>query len=175
MANTPIGSRRARHGRRLRVRLWLPWLIVLGAIVAFSSQPYSKQDLRPQLKRWVPEQVVNLIPADLEVQYGKSTVSVAHVGPYGFMEFVIRKGAHFGLFGLFAILLYRLLWRRMGMGWAAVAALAGSALFAMLDEFHQYYTPMRSSRVADVVLDCAGAATGILLYWLVLRLRGARR
>lgn len=43
---------------------------------------------------------------------------------------------------------------------------------ALIDEYHQWLVPARSGRFADVLLDCFGAATGLVGTWLLERWRG---
>ena len=48
-----------------------------------------------------------------------------------------------------------------------------TAGYAATDEFHQLFVPGRSGQVSDVILDSAGAATGVLIMtgieWLRVR------
>lgn len=44
-----------------------------------------------------------------------------------------------------------------------------SACYAMTDEFHQLFVEGRSGRMSDVLIDSAGAMTGILLAILIVK------
>lgn len=78
----------------------------------------------------------------------------------------IRKSAHFLeffvlgalLFGAFAFLRPRV---------QTLAALGSGAVFAALDEWHQFFVPGRSAQFSDVVLDTAGVLVGVLFAWLL--------
>lgn len=64
-------------------------------------------------------------------------------------------------------------WRSI-FGWRRRAwkALAFSAFYAMTDEIHQAFVPMRSCELADWLVDVVGALAGIVVMeWLV----GTRR
>jgi VanZ family protein len=76
------------------------------------------------------------------------------------------------------LLLARLI-RRTGWGRRAavtlVAAVASASAWGALDEFHQLFTPNRSSDWRDWVADTAGAIVGVGCYlaWRHVRTRGA--
>lgn len=90
------------------------------------------------------------------------------------LSFVIRKGAHMGVFFVLTGLLY---WALQEVGrpargiWAAglCTALAG------LDEFHQTFVPGRSGRWQDVVIDTLGALCFLALAALIRAVRKKRR
>lgn len=79
------------------------------------------------------------------------------------LEFLVRKTAHFSEYGLLGLLAGALLLayghppRRQ---WIAVA---GCAAYAVGDELHQAFVPGRSPGVRDVCIDSAGACAGVLL------------
>jgi VanZ family protein len=53
---------------------------------------------------------------------------------------------------------------------AALLAWALAVLYAISDEWHQFYVPGRYSDVRDVLVDAAGALTALLLaQWLQRR------
>jgi hypothetical protein len=80
----------------------------------------------------------------------------------------IDKVAHFGLFGLLAMLVVRNGFppRR---AWIAVALVA---LFGLTDEWHQSFTPGRYVEIADWVADTLGAIVAVTVYVRWPRVRG---
>ena len=91
-------------------------------------------------------------------------------------HFFIRKGGHVFGYGLLSILLFRA-WRetfpslensKWTLRWASLAV-AGTAIVASLDEWHQSYLPSRTGTPWDVLLDtCAAIAAQLLVlfcYW----------
>lgn len=70
------------------------------------------------------------------------------------------KVVHFGVFGLLATLMVRLLPRPAA--WIAVVA---ASLFGATDEWHQSFTPGRRMDWADWVADTLGAAVAVAAYW----------
>ncbi|MBX0317344.1 MULTISPECIES: VanZ family protein [Shouchella] len=84
---------------------------------------------------------------------------------------VVRKGAHFGAYFILGILMLNGLRQVGGKGVkAAVLALFLCFLYAITDEIHQLFIPGRSGQFTDVLIDTAGAATGIGIFSLVLHL-----
>lgn len=78
-------------------------------------------------------------------------------------EFLIKKSAHIVEFGIFAILLYRaLLGTGAKKGDAFKYSLTASIIYGILDEYHQSFTPGRTSTIRDVMFDALGAYIGLL-------------
>ena len=85
-----------------------------------------------------------------------------------------RPIAHFCLYAVLAALWPFALAPGLGMRRALpVAAAAISVLYAISDEIHQGYVPGRDSDPVDVVVDCLGIATALLL--IRARITRARR
>ena len=73
------------------------------------------------------------------------------------------KGWHFAEFLILA-------WLLRVPGLSPRIALAGAIGYAILDEWHQTFVPERGGRWTDVMIDAAGAVTGVLLHaWWVRR------
>ena len=84
-------------------------------------------------------------------------------------EHFVRKLAHFCEFGLLGVELALLFWLRSGLGLREICISAVLALAAAVtDETIQIFTS-RGSQLTDVLLDFAGAVTGILLCALLVR------
>lgn len=87
------------------------------------------------------------------------------------IEGLVRKAAHMTEYGILSVLLYIWIgqweiafWRR---GWMAVCA---AAVYAATDEIHQLFVMGRSGRFSDVCIDSAGAAAGVLVFALLVKL-----
>ena len=74
-------------------------LLIIGIIFYSSSQPYSEQNLQPLISEKVqlPDVIVSLL-SKVEFTYAGHIVSVETKGVPGFIEFFIRKGAHFSIY-----------------------------------------------------------------------------
>lgn len=85
----------------------------------------------------------------------------------------IRKSGHFLGYGLIGITWLRAWWMTFP-AWSflhsSLLAVAGTALIASADEFHQTFLPNRTGLFRDVVLDTCGAIVLQLIAYLMLRL-----
>ncbi len=80
------------------------------------------------------------------------------------IQFLIRKAAHFSIYLVMGMLWY-LFYDALGFtpGYAVLAAVCFSIVFAGLDELHQTFIPQRAGQFRDVVLDSIGAIVGTCL------------
>lgn len=160
-----------------KIYRWLPAIIVMIIIFLFSSQPYQDQNLKPDLDR---VRIVNSLAdqlSDVQFDYAGKEVSVQKLGNAGFVEFLIRKGAHFSIFGLlgFALVYALIAIRNMSRLKSYLCAILISFLYACSDEFHQSLTPDRTPLFQDVIVDTAGAVCGAALMVLLIHCRHKRR
>jgi len=89
-------------------------------------------------------------------------------------DFVMRKFAHAGEYGLLAILSYytfaSFMPKAKNTKVLFLLALVFSILYAITDEYHQSLVPDRNGSVYDVMFDAAGAIGGLLVIHLLPRL-----
>lgn len=83
---------------------------------------------------------------------------------------------HLVVYGILAILLYHALEQLINtfMSRATVAWLIAT-LYGVSDELHQSFVPGRNASVLDVGIDAVGAALGLLIVYVVMRVRRERR
>lgn len=98
-----------------------------------------------------------------------------HITASGILDaqFFVRKAAHLTEYAILAILFMRGLRGHFAGVFVRQAALvlAVVGLYAAADEFHQTFVASRTASPRDVVIDCCGAALGLLIY----RIFGAQR
>ncbi len=87
---------------------------------------------------------------------------------YGIWDLLIKKSGHFLAYAILAVLVFRVTmgWQRPYL-WAFVI----TAVYAMSDEFHQQFVVGRTPALGDVLIDCLGAATVLLLLYRSRNLR----
>ncbi|WP_461178374.1 VanZ family protein [Virgibacillus ainsalahensis] len=152
---------------------WLLPLIWMGVIFYSSATPYENQDIKPLLNDF-PMDLSFLEPVLgwISFTYHQSVVSVDALGVTGFIEFFIRKGAHVGVFLLLMCLFYLAFHKSTGLRFKTTLLFSFllTVAYAVIDEFHQGFTPNRTPYIGDVFLDSFGAllASGILIliHWL---------
>ena len=142
--------------RAVRVSAWLPVLIGTLMIAASSSNAFSS-DHTSQPFRWIYEELFGPV----------SNMRWGHI------HFYIRKGMHFCGYGVYGLLWLRAWWLTLPKSryfQDAILAILGCGLVASSDEFHQSFLAHRTGSPRDVLLDCCGAMTLLLLSYLALRL-----
>jgi len=93
------------------------------------------------------------------------------------LERTVRKLAHFSEYLCVGLLSYSLvlLWWK-GKVWNGRIVIGMQLLLsASLDEIHQYFVPGRYAAVKDVVIDCAGGITGMVIIGMVFAMRKYKR
>jgi len=128
-----------------RLQAWLPTLLWLCAIAAFSTDAFSAEHTRGILWR-----IVHLLWGPISEEQ------------FSILHFFVRKAAHFTVYGILSVFAFYS-WRatlpapqRWTFRWSGLA-LAFTLVAAALDEFHQSFVPSRTSSPRDVMLDLAGA------------------
>ena len=144
------------------LKYWLPVIVWMGVIFSASTDGLSSRRtsriIGPVLRWLVPDIAEETI---YRVQYA------------------VRKGGHLTEYAVLAWLAWRARRRPVKNDprpldvRATVFALAVAAAYAVTDEVHQSFVPSREGRVADVLLDTAGAALGLTVLWGYIRWRRA--
>ncbi len=151
--------------------LAMPFIIML-LLYGSSTMSYETQSLVSPLETLLAGKPFETILSGIEFHYAGSEISIASRGYVPFVEFFIRKGAHF-----FSYLFLGFFWvlglhKRMRDEWLVVVlALLLSVGYAAFDEFRQVFHPGRTGLMEDVFLDSAGALVGVFLSWILLKKR----
>ena len=130
-------------------------LLVLLYIMIFLLSSDVAEDSSVQKNDQTPttEAVVDLFPLELEK--------------------IVRKLAHFSEYLCVGLLSYSLvlLWWK-GKVWNGRLLIGMQLLLsASLDEIHQYFVPGRYAAVKDVLIDCAGGITGMVIIGMVFAIK----
>ena len=83
---------------------------------------------------------------------------------------IVRKGAHFVEFAGLGLCLCNALYASFGHRLTPVFALVGSVIYAISDEVHQIFSEGRACQITDVLIDSAGALSGIVIAFLVYKI-----
>lgn len=89
----------------------------------------------------------------------------------GRLHHLVRKNAHFFSYLILGVLVLEVTRRygNTGMKGVLIAFLI-CVIYAISDEIHQAFVPGRGPQLSDVLLDSAGAAVGIGLYFFVRKI-----
>ena len=172
----PMDNKRV-TGAKLFWLYWIPLLLWMGFIFLMSSQPYERQNLQPLIGEHVPGGFVERLFSWIRFSYGGSEVSVEELGVPGFVEFFVRKAAHFAEYFILGWLACRLLraWTGRSAAWLVGISSLFCLLYAVTDEIHQIFTPQRTAHVADVLLDAVSGLIGSAAFAGVVRMAEKRK
>lgn len=151
---------------------WFWGIVVLIEAILFysSSMTYKEQTSVPFLEKYLSgKPFVNALKG-IHFTYGGKVQSIENDGYYHFVEFFIRKGAHFGIYLALGVFLCLALYTYFKDNWllqTIIPWLSATGL-AAFDEFHQGLTGGRTPSVVDVILDSSGALLGSVVVVLIL-------
>lgn len=146
------------------MRKFLFLVAIIAVLFVSSSQTYEQQSIVPTLQTLLPDKPMENQLAKLQIPYWGKTISVEERGYYYFVEFLLRKSAHFFIFGLLALAVYYVLPK---FRLRTITAFIITVGFAMADEYHQSLTGGRTATIQDVILDASGAFTFLLIFRLI--------
>ncbi len=91
------------------------------------------------------------------------------------LQFIVRKGAHFSLYGVLGVLSFTAIvtYTVIPLAVRCFISFLISALYSMSDEYHQTFVNGRSGELRDIIIDCAGALLGILIALSIYGLHNA--
>ena len=138
------------------VKFWMPVIIWMAVIFVASGQAGSVR----HTSRVLGPIIHWLFPSLSEQRLGE-------------IVFSIRKCSHAVEYAILAVLLWRARrkpFRHDHRPWYlfdTMVAFGIAALYAVSDEIHQTFVASRQGSFWDVLLDSAGAALGLLLFWRI--------
>lgn len=144
------------------MKKFLPWFAVLlwmGVIFYLSHQPATVSN---QLSTSITEEIIKNVQKVIPDSDSKLEN----------LNSIVRKNAHFFIYLVLGILVTAAL-RILGFKGIRLVlfALLICVVYAISDEFHQYFVDGRGPQFKDVQIDSAGAILGIsvttLIAWLV--------
>ncbi len=77
---------------------------------------------------------------------------------------VVRKIAHFTIYTILGVLLMGTMTKtKLKIKWRVLITLGAGIIYAVLDEFHQSFSPGRTPKITDVYIDTLGILLGIVI------------
>jgi len=118
--------------------------------------------MKDWLRRWGPAVFI------MSVIFVASATSSSDLPKFGMWDLFAKKGGHMFGYALLAVAFSHALQKNAKIAKAGlVAALSLASLYALSDEFHQRFTPGRTSSLQDVGIDILGAALGLIIWnWI---------
>ena len=145
---------------------FIPMIIVMAVIFLFSAMPGDESG----------EASGGIIKAFIRL-FGKDSASVSD-RLFRLLNLIIRKIAHFTEYGVlgacsvFCVAGFKAGERLKNVSESRVTFFVGwgiAILYAITDEIHQYFVLGRYGTWTDVLIDSAGAITGILIFRAIVK------
>ncbi|MBO1304871.1 VanZ family protein [Enterococcus sp. 669A] len=160
-----------KHRKNGNLYLGIAFIMMIVLFIS-SSMTYEQQSQVSLIDRLLSGEPFKGALSSISFSYAGSKVSIDALGYAKFVEFFIRKGAHFGTYfvlgGSFFLGLQPKLKQKLPF-LAGFFAWFSATGYAAMDEFHQMLTGGRTPLFQDVMLDSAGALTACLLVILYTR------
>lgn len=158
------------------MRKYLYWLFPItwiGIIYLFSSQPYERQNIQPFLGDKMDLAFIEPYVDWVQFTYNQSIISVESLGLEGFIEFIIRKGAHVFVFFILCVLFYIAFKKTVNLTSFAILSFSFllTCMYAGFDEFHQSFTPNRTAYIGDVFLDSFGGLLAVIVLFIIQKMK----
>lgn len=148
---------------------------IMAILFYSSSQTYEMQSQISFLERVLANEPLKETLNNISFKYADDVVSIKEKGYFSFVEFFIRKLAHFATYFLLSSSFFlSLIPKLKSIGFAMFFSWLAATGYAGIDEFHQMLTQDRTPLFQDVMLDSFGALTAVLLCWLVFVMKKKR-
>lgn len=145
------------------VYLAIPFIMMV-ILYQSSSMTYEEQSLTTTMNQFLENEPLRDFFANIAFVYGGKEISIQSIGYFPFIEFFIRKGAHFVTYFIIGFFWFLGLRKRIRDEWLTILLSILLAIgYASFDELRQSFNPGRTALMADVLLDTAGAIVGVLL------------
>jgi len=143
--------------------------LVMGLLFVSSSMTYAEQSQVSNIQEFLHNRPFENLLSQINFYYGNSQVSIEHLDYYKFVEFFLRKGAHFFSYFFLAIFWYMGLKNKFRGYYLlfAILSILAAAGFGGLDEAHQMFTPDRTPLFQDVLVNASGAFVGVFLAFVI--------
>lgn len=140
-----------RHTTRLITYFFLTLAVMLGIFIFSAQDGGDSQAVSDGLLGRVKE-LIELLPPLTDDGAGKDVRKYAHMFEYALLGITSAL--------LFAELFYR---RTQPVACSAVISYIFCFIYALSDEWHQYFVPGRSAEFSDALVDSIGFTAGIML------------
>lgn len=134
-------------------------MIWMALIFWFSHQPaVASNELSSGITEWIVQAIERVLPNDT-----LDKLELNHM---------VRKNAHFMIYLVLGFIVISTL-KRIGLHGSrgVIISVMVCVLFAITDEVHQLFVAGRGAQVQDVLIDSAGAITGMGIYFIAKRIR----
>ncbi len=123
------------------------------------------------LKRFIRDFLFFYLPLILwmGVIFGFSSMSgYSQRGELTWSEWFVRKGAHVGEYTILTFFIFRVIWKRLQREPLKAFLLTAffSLVYAVSDELHQHFVPLRQGKVGDIFIDLVGISLMLIVFFV---------
>ena len=141
-------------------------LIILNCLTIFY---FSNQvaDNSSKQSSTIVEIVSNILPAIKNMQEPDKTILKEEI-----LTPIVRKIAHFSIYAILGIFTmnFMLTYEKISFSKRIVISLLFCVIYAITDEFHQFFIQGRSAELRDVLIDSSGALVGLLITTVITKI-----
>lgn len=140
--------------------LLITWMI---AVFIFSNENGSQSQ---ETSRNVTKVIVQILTYNQEITEAEEIILIENT------DYIIRKLAHFSIYALGGILIYNYInTYDLNAKRKIIISLLIGVIYAIFDEFHQYFVADRSAQIFDVCIDSSGAIIGVIFIYLINKIK----
>lgn len=151
---------REKYIKIINLILIIIWMLT---VFIFSNENGAKSQ---STSRIVTKTIVKIFTCNQNLTQDETTKLIENT------DYIVRKLAHFSIYILGGILILNYINTFKGKAnKKIVISIIIGVLYAMLDEFHQYFISGRSAQVLDICIDSLGVITGVSLINIIEKFR----
>lgn len=138
-------------------------LIILNCLTIFYFSNQIADNSSVQSSR-VVEIVSNILPIIKNMQEPDKTILKEEI-----LTPIVRKTAHFSIYAMLGIFTmnFVITYEKISFSKKIAISLLFCVIYAITDEFHQFFIQGRSAEIRDVLIDSSGAFVGILVAMII--------
>ncbi len=106
--------------------------------------------------RWIPALLM------MGAIFFFSSLPASRLPYFGQWDFLVKKGGHVTGYAMLGVAYFYALPPRLSVSYRGLAALLMAVLFAVSDEFHQFFVEGRTSTLRDVLIDALGSTLALI-------------
>lgn len=139
-------------------------LIIIWMVTIFRFSNENGEDSQ-ETSRAVTEKIVQILTFNQNITEEQELTLIENI------DYIVRKLAHFSIYALGGILIYNYIDTfNLKNNKKIIISIVIGALYAVFDEFHQYFVADRSAQIIDMCIDSLGVITGVILIYITKNL-----
>ncbi len=151
---------REKHIKIINLILIIIWMLT---VFMFSNENGDKSQSTSKI---VTKAIIRIFTYNQNLTQDETTKLIENT------DYIVRKLAHFSIYALGGVLIFNYINTFKGKAnKKIVISIVIGVLYAMLDEFHQYFISGRSAQVLDICIDSLGVITGVSLIYIIKKFK----